>query len=341
VPGQSNPDLRQLLFIPQTNDFMARWQGPGLTQEAAAQQSGVTAVHWLHELDHLLDRLLAKYPIVYLNPGQSLADLATSPARRRAAVLRERLPLQQLRSALPQLAAQRAVKAPAEVAQIRAAIAATAAGLGRAAAVLKPGLPEYALEAELTAQFIRSGAAHAFNPIVATGAHATTIHHQTGAAVIGPRDLVLLDVGAEAGYYAADISRVRPAAGRLTDRQRAIYQTVYDVQQAAIALHKPGASIVQIDQTIHKLFADALPKLGLKQPVGHYYPHLSHHLGLDVHDPAPASLTFQAGMVVTCEPGLYLPEEGIGVRLEDDILITEAGCEVLSAAIPSDPEQSL
>ncbi len=350
APGHPHKRFREILFLRETNEHIALWAGTRLTQKGGHERSGVETVMWTTELDQILDRLLHKYRVVYLNAESSLEPGPLGPSARRARELRRRLPMHDLRSAVPFLAEQRTVKAPAEVDQIRRAIGITGAGLSAAWKALKPGLPEYALEAELTAQFIREGATGpAFSPIVAAGANATVIHHATGAAKLGPHDLVLFDVGAEAGYYAADITRVVPASGRFTPRQRAVYELVHRAQAAGIAAHKPGATIAGIDQTMREVLLPGLAGLGLitakqaagpqaKQLLHKYYPHISHHLGLDVHDSRASELEFTPGMVVTCEPGLYLPEEGIGVRLEDDILITATGHEVLSAAIPSAPE---
>ena len=189
----------------------------------------------------------------------------------------------------------------------------------------------------------------AFSSIVATGKNATVIHSESGATQIQPSEMVLYDVGAETGYYSADISRVVPASGRFAPRQRQLYEAVYRVQQAGISLHKPGATILEIDNAMRKALAAELVKLKVLTPsqakgkdaerhLRKYYSHISHHLGLDVHDTGSARDKFVPGMVVTCEPGLYLAEEGLGVRLEDDILITKTGHEVLSKAIPSAPD---
>jgi Xaa-Pro aminopeptidase len=217
--------------------------------------------------------------------------------------------------------------------------------------VAKPGIPEYAVEGELTAAYLRHGATgQGFMPIIASGRGSTIIHYLHNDATIASDDLVLFDTGAEAGYYAADISRTVPAAGRFTPRQRALYEAVYRTQQAAIPLHKPGATIWSIDEFMRDHLLEEL--VGLKvltaaqakskdkfKLLHQYYGHISHHLGLDCHDNSDFRTPFKPGMIVTCEPGLYLREEGIGVRIEDDILITDTGCEVLSKAIPSDPDK--
>jgi Xaa-Pro aminopeptidase len=350
VPG-SPGDLRELLFIKETDEFTAKWEGNLHTQEEAAQRSGIKQVFWLSELPRMLDRILAKYSTIYLNAEESLESNMPSPAKRRAATLRETFPLHTLRSAVPALTRQRMVKAPEEVAQIRRAVDITRAGLLRAWAATRPGLPEYAVESELTAEFLRRGATgQAFMPIIASGRGTTVIHYMQNDATIGDHDLVLFDVGAEAGYYAADISRTIPAAGRFTPRQRALYEAVYRTQQAAIPLHKPGATIWSIDEFMRehlleelvalKVLTAAQAKSKAKFKLLHeYYGHISHHLGLEVHDNPDFRTPLEPGMVVTCEPGLYLREEGIGVRIEDDILITDTGHEVLSQAIPSHPDE--
>jgi len=351
APGHSNPKLREILFLQETNDFMALWAGRRLTQAQGRERSGIGTVMWLSELDVMLERLVPKFRTIYMNAEASLESGPLGPAARRAAEWRAKLPLHDLRSATDYLGDLRTVKAPPEVAQIRRAVEITGRGLTRAWAALRPGLPEYALEAELTAEFTRQGATGpVFSAIVAAGRDATTIHHATSADTVAAGDLVLFDVGAEAGYYAADISRTVPASGRFSARQRAVYEAVHRAQAAGLALHKPGATIVGIDEAMREVLLEEATRLGLltaKQAAGPkadehlraYYPHISHHLGLGVHDAGGPRLEFKPGMVVTCEPGLYLAKEGIGARLEDVVLITDTGHEVLSAAIPSAPDE--
>lgn len=355
VPGAPNEALRELLFIKKTDAFTAQWEGDFHTMDQATGLSGISTVSWLDDLDRTLDRLLAKYQTVYINAEESLESVMPSPARRRVSQLREKFPLHTLRSVLPALAAQRLIKAPEEVAQTRRAIDLTRAGLLRAwghlGANLQPGTPEYAVEAELTAAFTHGGATGpAFMPIIASGKGATIIHYMHNDAIINPHDLILFDVGAEVGWYAADISRTVPASGRFTPRARAVYEAVLRAQAVGIQAHRPGTSIWDIDLAMRDHLVTELVELGLMtakqaqskdrhQILHTYYPHLSHHLGLEVHDSPEFRAPLEPGMVVTCEPGLYLREEGIGVRLEDDILITADGHEVLSAGIPNDPAE--
>jgi len=341
VPGHANPEARELLFVSGTNEFVGAWEGERLTEKEAEKASGIKTVMPLTDLPRLLDRLLERYRVIYMNADESLSSRQSSPAKRRAHLLHDRAPLHELRSALPMLARQRMVKDPAEIGQIRRAVAATKAGLERAWSAMKPGLPEYALEAELTAEYLRQGATgHAFAPIVAAAKNATVIHYMKNDAPLGPDDLVLFDTGAEIGWYAADISRAVPVSGRFSKRQRDLYAALWRVQQAGIARSKPGESIVSVDNYMRELLTEEVKKLGLRGPLIKYYPgHISHHLGLDVHDTGDFRAQLEPGMVITCEPGLYVREEGIGVRLEDDLLITKEGCELLSKDIPSDPDQ--
>jgi Xaa-Pro aminopeptidase len=338
VPGHSNPEARELLFTSGTNQHVSIWEGERLTTEQATRVSGLKQVLPLSELEFYLGRLLSKFQTVFLNAEESLSGSLTSPSIRRARQLRENSPLHQLRSALPQLGLQRAVKAPEEVELIRGAISITAAGLRNAWQVLKPGCHENDLVAELTAEFIRRGTNHGFQPIVASGQASTIIHYMKNLAQVGAHDLVLFDVGAQSSYYNADISRTLPASGQFTDRQRAVYEAVLKAQNAGIEHTQPGESVLSIDEKMQTVLKEEIQKLGLTDNFRDYYPHISHHLGLDTHDTGDSRLVLEPGMVITCEPGLYLRDEGIGVRLEDDILITKDGCEVLSRDIPRSPD---
>jgi len=350
VPGHANAKARELLFIKPTDEFIATWMGEGHTQEEAATLSGISSVYWTTDLEPFLNRLLGQFRVVYLNADESSSS-QSSPPRRRAARLHDQAPLHQFRSAVPIVGQLRTVKEPVEIDQIRRAVEVTGAGLRRAWSVLEPGLPEYALEAELAAEYLRQGSnGHSFQPIVASGPRGTVIHYMANDATIDPEDLVLFDTGAEVGWYAADISRVIPASGTFTGRRRAVYEAVLRTQRAAFPLHKPGASVLSIDEFMRRRLADELAGLGLitnkqaeakdfERHLRPFYAHISHHLGLDTHDTGDQRLKFKPGMVVTCEPGLYLKEQGIGVRLEDDILITDGEPEILSRDIPSEPAE--
>jgi Xaa-Pro aminopeptidase len=348
VPGQASARGRELLFTSGTSEFVGTWEGDRLTPEEAAKRSGIQAVLPLDQLDHYLERILGRYRQVYLNAPEALSDVMPSPAKRRANHLHDTMPLHELRSALPLLAHQRMVKTTEELDQIRQAISITSAGLAQVWRTMRPGQHEYDLEAELTASFLHHGGAkHGFLPIIAAGPATTVIHYTKNTSRLAATDLVLCDIGAEHSLYSADISRTVPVAGRFTPRQRAVYEAVHRVQQAAMSLLKPGVHLPDYEEAVCDLVLQELVGLGLVTPaeakspradalLRTFYPHAaSHHLGLDVHDVADYRQPLAAGMVVTVEPGIYIREEGIGVRLEDDILITETGHENLSAAIPS------
>lgn len=347
VPDHPDKKFRQILFISGTTEFVGRWEGERLTPVRAAKLSGVDSVLQIHELDQILDRLTAKYQTVYLNTEESVLSPMTSPSLRRAADLRLKLPLHSFRSATKLIAELRIIKAEPEIDQIKQAIEITAGGLRAAMLGLRPGMSEYEVEAILGFEYTSRGAqGHGFMPVVASGSNATTIHYMKNDAVIGESDLVQFDTGAEVGWYSADISRCFPSSGRFTPRQRQVYEAVLRTQQAVIPLHKPGASVLSINERIQSLLLEELVNLklisaadaGSKRALAHlseYYPHISHHLGLDVHDTGGARVGFKPGMVVSCEPGLYIKKEGIGARIEDDILITNGEPVVLSAGVPS------
>lgn len=242
-----------------------------------------------------------------------------------------------------ELARLRMVKQEPEITAIEKAIAVTDESLQ---AVLKDGwIKKYPNEAdihrELTYQFAKHGATgHAYSPIVASGKNACTLHYVANNQPIEKGELLLIDAGAEWGHYAADITRMY-APGPPTERQQAVFEAVKEVNEQIIAMLKPGLNMRDIEEKVERMIGKQLAKLGLakakdRTAIRNYYPHsFSHHLGLDVHDAADYEVPLAAGMVITVEPGIYIPEESIGVRIEDDVLITDKGCRVLSADLPS------
>ena len=229
--------------------------------------------------------------------------------------------------ATPLLDALRVVKDAAEVQAIERSVAVTAEALGRAMSAVKAGMREFELEAVITGTYRVHGAEHAFDPIVAAGPNAMLLHYAENRGPIDPRGLVLVDTGASLDGYAADVTRTFPVDGKFTDRQREVYEVVLRAQGATIAECKPGALIADLHARAFEVVADA--------GFGEHFPHgTSHHLGLETHDAGDVHAPLEPGAVVTVEPGIYLVDEGIGVRIEDDVLITRDGHRVLSAAIP-------
>jgi Xaa-Pro aminopeptidase len=244
----------------------------------------------------------------------------------------------------PAMASMRVIKRPLELAAIQQAIDITIAGIRTVtqAEALRAASREYQIEADLTREFRHAGSnGHAFSPIIAAGPRAVTLHNVANEGPVEPGQLLVLDVGADVRHYAADITRT-VAVGEVSERQRAVHAAVLDTQNFAMSLLKPGALIKENEQKVEDYLGQKLIDLGLIKEIDHetvrkYYPHsTSHFLGLDVHDVGDYDMPLASGMVLTCEPGIYIPEEGIGVRIEDDILITETGCTNLSQALKRD-----
>ncbi len=340
-PDQADTKLREILFVPRLSDNEKLWNGRELEFDEISALTGIARVEPLDhftEVLHALDQ--AKH--VYLADHMAPASVRLNRRLKRdfpsTTFANGRLVIEELRT----------VKSDLEVEQIKQAIELTALGLATAKEQLKSGIKEYELEAILTASFRRHGARLAFEAIVATGRNACTIHYQANVATVAQGDLVLLDVGAEAANYAADISRTW-VAGFASARQAEVYQAVQGVQRAAIELMQADTDVREFELKVRDLVVEKLHQLGLlsdavlKDMVSarraslKYFPHATtHFLGLDVHDVGDITKPWEPGMVLTCEPGIYIPEEGIGVRLEDDILITAEGPLNLSAAIPQE-----
>lgn len=272
------------------------------------------------------------------------AGLFTNPARaeliRRLKGVNGELELLDLRS---HLARMRMVKQPQELVAIQQAIDITLASLKEVTrpAQLAKYAYEYEVEADLARGFRKRGArGHAFAPIVAGGPRACTLHNVANEAALSSDELLTLDVGAEFGHYAADITRTVSLGGKPSRRQRQVHEAVLEAQEFAMSLLKPGALLRDNERQVEQFIGEKLRELGLiksisSDSVRHYFPHsTSHFMGLDVHDAGDYERPLEPGVVITVEPGIYIPEEGIGVRIEDDVLITEAGAKNLSAALP-------
>lgn len=267
----------------------------------------------------------------------------TNPARvRLMKLLRQELSSVRTTDIRPYVASLRAIKQPQEVAAIKAAIELTSKSLLHMKnTVLMAGKHEYELEASITGAFRAASATHAYEPIVAAGANACTLHYTANKSPVKDGDLVLLDVGAEVEQYAADITRTY-AVSEVNSRQREVHAAVKEAHAFALTKLKPGILMKEYEKEIETYMGGLLKRLGLikkinHKTVRHYYPHAtSHFLGLDVHDVGDYQKPLMAGMVLTVEPGIYIPEEAIGIRLEDDVLLTESGNQVLSMQLPLD-----
>jgi Xaa-Pro aminopeptidase len=328
-----------LLFIRKPDHKTVLWSGSLLTQEEAAAMSGIGEVRWLDDFDDFLEKELKTAGNLFMNPqpDNRLYDRIVSlyPFLNRAALD-------------PLMTRLRMIKEPEEVEEIRKACAITRSAFLRVLTMLKPGMREYEVEAVLTAEFIRKGAkGHAFEPIVASGSNALVLHYVENDGWLREGELILMDFGAELNHYASDCSRTLPVGGKFTRRQRELYHSVYHIFMKARELMVPGTNMGEFHNRVGELWEEQHVALGLyttgearesrsSDPLWKkYFMHgTSHSLGMDVHDPFDRSELFAPGMVLTCEPGIYIREEGIGIRLENDILITENGPLDLMDDIP-------
>ena len=329
-PFHSDPSLREILFIPKTTAKSEIWSGPTLTRVEAESQSGIKEIRWADEADELLKLMLPSASAVYADQKEKFErDLNIAPLS-------------------PHITRLRMKKELEELEEINKAAQITHMAFLKVLEMAEPGLMEYELEAEITGEFIRRGAeGHAYEPIVASGKNALILHYIQNHSRCLDGDLVLMDFGAEKNNYAADCSRTIPVNGRFSRRQKELYGATLRVFKQAVMMMKPGVIMADFHQEVGSLWEEEHIKLGLytssdaaDQAVSdplwkRYYMHgTTHSLGLDVHDPFDRSQAFEPGMLLTCEPGIYIPEEGIGIRLENDILITAEGQVDLMKDIP-------
>jgi Xaa-Pro aminopeptidase len=350
APGHPNPDLREMLFLKETSEQIAIWEGQKLTREEAREASGIKNVHWTKDFDFYLRDLMMWAGKVYLNMNEYPKYSNPVPYRdlRFANDLKERFPLHAYERAAPLVAELRKIKSETEIGLIRKAGEITGKAFDRVLRTLKPGMKEYQVQAEIEYEFAVNGASgNAYRPIIASGANSCVLHYVDNDKVCGDGDLLLMDFGAEYANYAADISRTIPVNGTFTRRQRACYDAVLRVHDAAIRLLMPGTTIDAFNKEVNKLMEKEMIALGLfgeddvkqqdpeKPLYMKYFMHgTSHPIGLDVHDVGSKYDPLKPGMVLTCEPGLYIREESIGIRIEDNILVTADGPLNLTAQIP-------
>jgi Xaa-Pro aminopeptidase len=353
-PEAHEENMREILFLRETNDLLATWEGHKLSKEEAREVSGIKRVEWLSEFRPLFHRLMCECEHVYLNSNEhkrAVVEVETRDARFVRDTQR-RYPLhnyQRLARLMHQL---RAVKSELEVELVRQACAITKAGFLRVCRFVKPGVSETEIEAEYAHEFIRSGGNFAYWPIIASGKNACVLHYVRNDQTCRQGDLLLLDVAAQYAHYNADLTRTIPVSGRFSRRHRQIYQAVLRVLRGASRAATPGKLPKQWQKDAEALMEKELVDLGLLKPsairkqdpdkpaLKKYFMHgIGHPLGLDVHDLTLTTLPIQAGWVLTVEPGIYLPEEGFAVRLENNILVQEGGNIDLMADIPIEPDE--
>ena len=342
VLSRSSSEDREILFIEEAVPSMERWTGRRVTKEEAKAISGIDDVRYIDSLDGALSRMVNRETVEYAyfdgykNHIVDADSYNMTKAKRFAAAY----PTVQLRNIHSVIAGMRMVKDEEEIACIREAIELTDKGLRRVLSTLAPGQMEYQAQAEFEYAIRYHGAeGTAFATIAGSGINGCMLHYETNHCEMKDGSLLLLDLGARAKGYCADITRTYPVSGVYSPRQKEISDVVLAANQAVTAAARPGLTLKQLNEICKAKLAEgliALSKIESADEIGTYYMHgVSHHLGLDTHDAIAHDETPLApGMVITNEPGLYIDEEEIGIRIEDDLLITEDGCEVLSCAIP-------
>ncbi len=346
--------MREVLFTVKTNESMVTWFGHKYTLEQASLLSGIKTVKWLDDFELTLRDMLTRVQTVYLNQNDSSRFTTEVISRdiRFAQKLHQEYPAHSFERLAPLITELRLYKQPEEIAQMQKACNATGDAFRRVLKFVKPGVKEYEVEAEMTHEFIRQGCSgHSYLPIVASGKSTCILHYCENDRVCQNGDLLLLDFGAEYGLYAADLSRTIPINGKFTPRQRQVYDAVLRVLRAAIKLLKPGETIDSWHKQCCKLIENELVGLGLINGTDirnqgdtpayfKYYMHgTGHFIGLDVHDVGTRQTIFKPGTIITVEPGIYIAEEGLGVRIENNVLITENGTVDLMENIPIEADE--
>jgi Xaa-Pro aminopeptidase len=350
-PDALNPAHREILFVRETNEHIAVWEGAKYTKEKATAISGIQTIMWLSDFDKVFFDLMTEAHTIYFNTNEHYRQAVETQTRedRFIAKCKAQFPAHQWQKSQPILQEIRGVKEAEEIAQMQTACNITGKGIRRLLGFIKPGVWEYEIEAELLHEFVRNRSkGFAYTPIIASGANANVLHYIENNQQCQAGDLILMDVAAEYANYRSDLTRTFPVSGRFTERQAAVYNAVLRVKNAATKMLVPGMLWAEYHREVGEIMTAELLALGLLDPADvknqdpnkpaykKYFMHgTSHHIGLDTHDYGALKTPMKAGMVFTVEPGIYIPEEGIGIRLEDNVVIQEKGDPInLMAHIP-------
>lgn len=354
-PDAKDGALREILFLKETNEHIAIWEGHKYTKEEATATSGIKTIYWLHEFNTIFKQLMFRAQNVYLNTNEhtrAVIEVETRDARF-INWCRQNFPLHSYHRLAPIMHQLRAIKSKHEIDLIQQACNITEKGFRRLLKFIKPGVMEYEIEAELIHEFIRNRSqGFAYGPIIASGGSACVLHYVENNRPCKNGDLILLDVAAEYGNYASDLTRCVPANGKFSKRQKEVYNAVLRVMRAATKMLVVGNTIEKYHVEVGKLMEKELIGLGLldakavakqdknKPLYKKYFMHgTSHFLGLDVHDVGDFKRPLEEGMVFTCEPGIYITDENIGIRIENNILVTKKGPVDLMKNIPIEVDE--
>lgn len=353
-PDAHKEEHKEMLFLKETNDHIAVWEGAKLNKDQAFDVSGIKNVFWLTEFNRVFTEVMSHAENVYLNTNEHLrANIETETREARFVKwCKENFPIHTYQRAAPIMHQIRAIKSEEEVAVMQIAADITTKGYDRILKYIKPGVMEYELEAEFMHEWLMNRSrGFAYTPIIGSGYNACVLHYIENNDKCKDGDLILFDVGCEYGNYACDVTRCFPVNGKFTDRQKEIYSAVLRVKKGAEKLLVPGNNLIDYHKAVGKLMEKELLDLKLitQEEVNNedpawpaykkYFMHgTSHYIGLDVHDVGLWTGKIEAGMVFTCEPGIYIPEENLGIRLEDDLVVTNNGLINLTKHIPIEIE---
>lgn len=340
-PGANNPKHREILFVRETNDHIAVWEGEKLNKKQATEVSGIETIYWVDQFDKILFELMTETETIYFNTNEHYRQAVETETREDRFIkkCKEKYPAHQVAKSNPILQKLRSVKDAVEVDLIQQACNITEKGFRRILPFVKPGVWEYEIEAEFLHEFIRNRSkGFAYTPIIASGANANVLHYIQNNQPCKAGDLLLLDVAAEYANYSSDMTRTIPVSGKFTKRQAEVYRAVLKVKNEATQLLVPGAFWKEYHVEVGKLMTSALIDLKLldQKDVANenpewpaykkYFMHgTSHHMGLNTHDYGLLNEPIAAGMVFTVEPGIYIPAEGFGIRLEDNVVVQPKG----------------
>ncbi len=354
-PSAHDPADREILFLRETSETIAVWEGARLTKEQATEATGIDNVQWVAAFDTILNRLIPQAETIFLPTNEHPRAIPGIETRNTRFIrdCQTRFPLHTYGRLAPLLHKLRAIKSAEEVSFTKTACEITEAGFRRILPFVKPGIGEWEVEAEFIHEFTRRGSrGFAYTPIIAGGRNSCVLHYTKNDRELRSGDLLLLDIAAEYAGWNSDMSRTIPVSGKFSIRQREVYEAVLRIMCFADSILRPGILIADYQKKVLVEMEKELIGLGLftaeeaeaqsegKPLVKKYFMHgTSHHLGLDVHDVSPPNEPVAAGMLFTIEPGIYIPEEDIGIRLENNYLIGEDGNTDLMATIPLQPDE--
>jgi Xaa-Pro aminopeptidase len=350
-PNAKNPNQREVLFLKETSELIAIWEGDKLDKNRALEVSGIASVHWLKDFPTVFKQMMAEASGIYLNTNEHLRANTEVETREDRFIkkVKQDYPTHQVHKSAPILHRLRSVKHPIEINLMQKACDITKAGIYRLLKFIKPGVWEHHIEAELAHEFLmNSSRGFAYTPIIASGKNACVLHYIENNKECFDGDVILLDVGAEYANYASDLTRCIPVSGRFTARQKEVYNAVLHVKNEAEKLLVPGTMMADYHKQVGLLMEEQLVKLKLislsdiksQNPdwpaYKKYFMHgTSHFIGLDTHDVGLWNEPIKSGMAFTCEPGIYIPEENLGIRLEDDLVVQDKGAPLnLMSEIP-------